>query len=171
MISYFTPNPADHGKALNTMAKHCFVETFAHLYKEHDLAAFLAQAYGPSGLLKDLADPDHSWRVAAEGAQIVGYLKVGPVAVPAPEPQPGALELKQLYVLQPWQGVGVAANLMQWGIETARGRGAPELYLSVFDHNHRAKRFYTRYGFSDVGACVFQVGDQLDEDRMWRLTL
>lgn len=167
MIDYFTPTPAERGEALNAMARQCFVDTFAHLYEESDLATFLKTAYGPEGLLRDLADPGYSWRAAADDDQIVAYAKVGPVGVPAPQPQPGGLELRQLYVLKPWQGAGVAAELMRWAIATARARGAPELYLSVFHHNHRAKRFYARYGFADIGPCEFRVGDQIDEDRMW----
>src|SRR3982750_3749205 len=114
MLDYFAPTLASHGAQLNAMAQQCFVETFAHLYDPNDLAAFLASAYGPSGLLKDLADPAYHWRVAADDGRIAGYAKVGPLGVPAPEPQPGALELKQIYVLQAWQGAGVAAQIMDW---------------------------------------------------------
>jgi len=171
MLDYFAPTLADHGEALNAMAQRCFVETFAHLYDPGDLAAFVAEAYGPQGLMRDLADPAYHWRVAADDSRIAGYVKVGPVGVPAPDPQPGALELKQLYVLKPWHGAGVAAELMDWAIANARERGAPELYLSVFDHNHRAKTFYARYGFADIGPCEFRVGNQIDEDRMWKRAL
>src|SRR5258706_5587884 len=151
MLDYFAPTLADHGEPLNAMARLCFVETFGHQYSDADLAAFLVDSYGPEGLLKDLADPAYHWRVAADDGRIAGYAKVGPVGVPAPDPRPGALELKQLYVLKPWHGTGVAAELMEWAIANARERGAPEMYLSVFDHNHRAKAFYARYGFADVG--------------------
>jgi GNAT superfamily N-acetyltransferase len=171
MLDYFAPTLADHGEPLNAMARQCFVETFGHQYSDADLATFLAEQYGPGGLLKDLADPAYHWRVAADDGRIAGYAKVGPVGVPAPEPKPGALELKQLYVLQPWHGVGVAAELMEWAIANARERGAPEMYLSVFDHNHRAKAFYARYGFADVGGCEFRVGNQIDDDRMWKRAL
>jgi diamine N-acetyltransferase len=171
MIDYFTPTVAEHGEDLNAMARQCFVDTFVHLYNERDLTTFLGQAYGPEGLLKDLADPAYSWRAASDANRIVAYVKVGPLGLPAPEPLDGALELKQLYVLQPWQGAGIAAALMEWAIAEARSRGAPELYLAVFDHNHRAKRFYGRYGFEEVGRCGFQVGDQIDDDRMWRKRL
>ena len=171
MLDYFAPTLADHGEPLNAMARQCFVETFGHQYKLDDLTTFLAEQYGPAGLLKDLADPAYHWRVAADDGRIAGYAKVGPVGVPAPDPKPGALELKQLYVLQPWHGVGVAAELMEWAVANARERGAPEMYLSVFDHNHRAKKFYARYGFADVGGCEFRVGNQIDDDRMWKRSL
>jgi GNAT superfamily N-acetyltransferase len=153
------------------MASQGFVESFGHLYNEVDLASFLVAAYGPEGIVRDLGDTAFSFRAASEGGRIVGYAKLGPLGVPAPQPAPGAIELKQIYVLAPWHGAGVAGELMDWAIAVARERGAPELYLSVFDHNHRAKRFYARYGFEDVGGCIFRVGEQLDEDRMWRRAL
>src|SRR5215208_3503634 len=171
MLDYFAPTLAAHGEQLNAMARQCFVDTFAGLYEAKDLAAFLDDAYGPGGLLRDLADPAFHWRVAAEDGRIAGYVKVGPVGVPAPAPKPGALEIKQMYVLKQWHGEGVAAELMEWAIANSRERGAPELYLSVFDHNHRAKRFYARHGFADVGRCEFRVGNQIDEDRMWMRAL
>ena len=31
----------------------------------------------------------------------------------------------------------------------------------------RAKRFYARYGFKEVGRCTFQPGDRVDDDRIW----
>jgi ribosomal protein S18 acetylase RimI-like enzyme len=171
MITYGTPTAATHGEALNTMAQQAFVDTFAHLYREQDLNSFLRSAYGPNGLLKDLADPTFDWRVATTDGKIAGYVKVGPLGLPAPDPLTGALELKQMYVLKDWHGQGIAPQLMDWAIAKARERKAPELYLSVFDHNHRAKRFYARYGFVDVGPCAFRVGEQLDEDRMWKRSL
>ncbi len=171
MIAYETPTVATHGESLNAMAQRCFVDTFGHLYREADLNSFLASAYGSGGLLKDLADPRFDWRVATSDGEVVGYVKVGPLGLPAPDPLTGALELKQMYVLKDWHGARIAAELMDWAIAKARERGAPELYLSVFDHNHRAKRFYARYGFADVGPCTFRVGEQLDDDRMWRRPL
>ena len=53
----------------------------------------------------------------------------------------------------------------------ARRRGAEELYLSVFTENHRAKAFYRRYGFAYVGPYKFMVGEQADEDEIWKLDL
>jgi diamine N-acetyltransferase len=170
-IAYFTPMVPEHGAELNAMAREAFVDTFKHLYSERNLSTYLGEAYGPNGLIKDLADPAYVWRAAADARRIVGYVKLGPLGLPVPEPLPGALELKQLYLVKDRHGQGIAAALMDWTIATARERGAPELYLAVFSHNERAKRFYGRYGFEEVGHCQFKVGDQLDDDRIWRRPL
>ena len=70
-----------------------------------------------------------------------------------------------------WHGKGVADRLAAWALDEARARGASELYLTVFDHNERAKRSYARLGCEEGGRCTFRLGDRVDEDRVWRLTL
>ena len=37
--------------------------------------------------------------------------------------------------------------------------------------NHRARRFYERYGFEEIGVYTFMVGDHADEDHLMRLAL
>ena len=59
---------------------------------------------------------------------------------------------------------------MDWVLGEARTRG-DELYLSVFSENHRARRFYERYGFEAVGRYDFMVGTHADEDIVMRLAL
>ena len=74
-------------------------------------------------------------------------------------------------MLKPWQGAGVAPALMDWVLDEARRAAPSELYLSVFIDNHRARRFYARYGFEAVGRYAFMVGTHADEDIIMRLTL
>lgn len=169
-IAYFTPAAAD-GPALAAMAERCFTDTFGHLYTSENLAAFVAMAYGADGLQAEISDPAITIRAARDGAAIAGYVKLGRVSLPAPAPAPDAIELRQLYILKPWQGSGLAQALMDWAIGTARSRGASEMYLSVYTDNHRARRFYERYGFVDVGPYLFMVGDHADEDRLMKLCL
>ena len=74
-------------------------------------------------------------------------------------------------MLKPWQGAGLAAQLMAWTLEEARARAAEEIYLSVFVDNARARRFYERYGFEYVGRYAFMVGSHADDDLIMRLRL
>lgn len=159
------------GARLASMACRSFVETFGSRYAREDLELFLDTAYGPNALLSEIANPVIDFRIARCEGEIIAYAKLAALRAPAISPAPDALELCQLYVLKPWQGAGVAAALMEWALATARSRRAPEIYLTVFDDNPRAKRFYVRYGFADVGGCPFRVGSHIDDDRIWRLVL
>ena len=101
---------------------------------------------------------------------MVGFLKLGPSALPI-ETDRRAIELRQIYVLKNHHGSGIAAALTDWAIGEARRQGFEELYLTVYVDNHRARRFYDRYGFEAVGRYDFMVGEQADEDIIMRKTL
>lgn len=146
-----------------------FTETFGHLYTPDNLAAFL-ENHSPENWAGELADPRYAVRIAEVEGEAIGYAKLGPPSLPFRVEGPTA-ELRQLYVLTPWQGEGVAAVLMDWVVGEARERGSGTLYLSVFVDNERARRFYARYGFEAVGRYDFMVGTHADEDIVMRLAL
>jgi len=169
MIAYRDALTGD-AEPLTTMARASFTETFGALYPPEDLAIFLDAAFGSAGLPAQIGDSTFAIRLALDGERIAGFAKIGPNAFTDHAPAEAA-ELYQLYVLQPWQGTGVAAALMEWAIAQARARGAAQLLLSVYADNLRAQRFYTRYGLYEVGRYAFPVGNTIDDDRIWRLDL
>jgi GNAT superfamily N-acetyltransferase len=146
-----------------------FCDTFAHLYRAEDLDAFL-QSFGIADWEEQLEDAAFACRIAEVDGEPVGYAKLGPLKLPVEEDSP-ALLLDQLYILKPYHGVGIAHALMDWTLDEARRRGAERLYLTVFVDNRRARRFYDRYGFEDVGRYDFMVGNHADEDIIMRKTL
>ncbi|HEX6073240.1 MAG TPA: GNAT family N-acetyltransferase [Sphingomicrobium sp.] len=152
----------DDAGTLDRIFDTVFCDTFGQLYRREDLDAFLS-GFGVDDWEEQLADPAFAVRIAEVDDAAVGYVKLGPLKLPV-EPKGPALLLDQLYVLKDHHGGGIAAALMEWAIEEARGRGAEELYLTVFVDNHRARRFYERYGFGAVGRYDFMVGSHADED-------
>lgn len=146
-----------------------FVETFAHLYRPEDLAEFLA-GVTPGAFAEEIGNPDFALRLAEENAEAIAFAKLGPPSLSV-EPPPRTQELRQIYVLQPWQGLGVAQRLFDWAEGEARRRGGEHMQLSVYVENHRARRFYERRGFVDVGRHDFMVGSQADEDIVMRKAL
>lgn len=167
MIAYRRARPAD-GAELAQMAMRSFTETFGTLYRASDLAAFLEEAFGARGLPSQLDDPAFTVQLATDAGQIVGFAKLGPVAFPGDWPA-DAVELYQLYVLASHHGDGVGPALMAWVIDHARATDRSQIILSVYVDNHRARRFYERHGFTEIGRYTFMVGDQPDDDRIMRL--
>lgn len=160
-ISFRDARPGD-AAALDNIFDTSFCDTFAHLYRAEDLDAFLS-GFGIADWEKQLGDPAYAFRVGEAGGEPVAYVKLGPMKLPV-ETDRRALLLDQLYVLKEHHGVGLAHGLMDWALDEARRRGAEELYLTVFTENHRARRFYDRYGFAPIGRYDFMVGSHADED-------
>lgn len=167
-VAYRIASDAD-SEALAELGARTFTHTFGHLYQPSDLELFL-KSHAPEHWAKELNDPAFQVRVAEQDGQLVGYVKLGPPHLPF-EPRGEAAELRQLYVIEEMKGQGVADELIRWVIERARDEGADYLYLSVFTENHRARRFYERYGFEPEGTYAFMVGSHADEDVVMRLKL
>ena len=168
MIAYRDATLAD-AALMARIGPQTFVETFGHLYSPENLAVFL-ENHSKANWAAELGNPAYAVRIAEDDGVAAGFAKVGPPSLPF-EAKGKAAELRQLYVLKPWQGAGIAATLMDWAIAEARRRGAEEMFLSVFVDNARARRFYARYGFEQVGTYDFMVGTHADLDLVMRLAL
>ena len=167
-VAYRDGRPGD-GVALSNLFCTSFAATFGHLYAAEDIAAFLYDKQ-PEQFEQQLADPAFAFRLAERGGILDGYVKCGPNELPFDDPD-GAWELHQLYVSEAAKGQGVAGVLMEWALAEARRRGFTDLVLSVFVDNHRARRFYEKRGFVEIGRWHFMVGNHADDDRIMRVRL
>lgn len=161
---------ASDAEALAKFSADTFVDTFGHLYPPEDLASYLAASYGAAIQAAEIADASTRYRLALSDGRIVGYCKMGEVKMDVARAERGR-ELHRLYVDADTKGSGVAQALMDDGLAWARGAGAEALYLSVWENNQRAQRFYRRYGFTEIGQHAFMVGSIADRDLIWRLAL
>jgi ribosomal protein S18 acetylase RimI-like enzyme len=167
--AYRDATPAD-AAVLSALAAATFIDTFGTLYDLADLNPFIA-GYTPAAYAAELDDPDIRVRLVTIGGVAIGFCKVSSLKLPAPDPAPGAVELRQLYLYKPWHGLGIADALTDWAKAVARARGATEIWLSVFTNNNRARRFYARHGFAEIAPYAFMVGTRADEDILCRAML
>lgn len=165
---YRDGRPGD-GRALSDLFCASFAATFGHLYAQEDIAAFLCDKQ-PEHFEEQIADPAFAFRLAEQDAKLVGFVKCGPNELPLDEPQ-GAWEVHQFYVAETAKGQGISDALMDWALAEARRRQFRDLVLSVFVDNHRARRFYQRWGFVEIGSWNFMVGNHADDDRIMRVRL
>jgi ribosomal protein S18 acetylase RimI-like enzyme len=165
MVSY---RPAELGDAtaLRELFAESFVETFGHLYRPSDLQEFL-DTNSEAKWRANLSDPEVAIHVAEVDGRFAGFVELAPKKLPHETSAP-AVELRRLYLRSSAHGRGIADHLMKWALQEAAARGAEELVLSVYVDNHRARRFYGRYGFETVGKYDFMVGSHADEDLILR---
>ena len=158
--------PAADGEAesLAEVARTTFTETFGHLYDPADLSRFLTGARAPS-IYESLLDDDTSLvLVSEEGGRIVGYAVSGPCKLPVADLEDAAGEVKELYVLESHQGLGIGTRLLEASLDWLVEQGRSPLYVGVWSENHGAQRLYGRYGFQKVGEYDFPVGNHIDRE-------
>lgn len=167
-VTYRDSELAD-AAALRALFAESFVETFGHLYPSADLQDFLDDN-SEVKWQHNLRDPDIAIHVAEIDGELAGFVELAPRKLPYETEEP-ALELRRLYLRSNAHGRGIADELMKWALKEAAARGAREILLSVYVDNHRARRFYERYGFEAVGKYDFIVGSHTDEDLILRHTI
>lgn len=153
-------------EALRALFAESFVETFGHLYRPTDLQEFL-HTNSDAKWHSNLTDRQVAIRVAESDGELLGFVELAPKKLPYETSAP-AIELRRLYLKSSAHGRGIADELMKWALGEAAARGAHEVVLSVYVDNHRARRFYERYGFDAVGKYDFMVGTHADEDLILR---
>ncbi len=151
--------------ALAALARDTFVETFGHLYRPEDLAAFLEKSQSVPAYTRLLQAPGVAIWVAEDAdGNLAGFLNAGPCKLPLPEPEPGAGEIRQLYLRSSAQGKGLGTRLLVLGLEWLAAQGHAPLYVGVWSGNSGAQRLYGRFGFEKIGEYDFPVGKHLDRE-------
>ena len=121
-----------------------------------------------------MADPRARGWLAETDGPVAGFATAGDIStggagdLPHPDIRPGDGELKRLYVREAAKGTGLAARLMEAALGWLERDGPRPVWLSVWSQNHRAQRFYTRYGFGVVGEYLYPVGESRDEEFIMR---
>ena len=149
---------------LRGIARDTFIETFSEANKAEDMERYLTENFSEEQLARELSNPDSFFYVAEVNGHVVGYLKLN-TAHAQPEPQAAdALEIERIYVLSSYHGHGVGQALYHHAMSVAEDRKASYVWLGVWEHNHRALRFYEKNGFIAFGTHIFQLGNDQQTD-------
>jgi diamine N-acetyltransferase len=153
-------------EALAAAAERWFRETFTRDNTAEDMEIYCASAFSPQIQLAQLEDPAIDTLLLHDPqGQLIAYAQLrdgGPdgIALSAP------VELWRFYVDSSRHGSGIAARLMAAVEDAARARGARTLWLGVWERNHRARAYYQKAGFVDIGSHDFWLGHDLQTDRL-----
>lgn len=156
---------------LADLARATFYDTFASTNDANDMALHLQRAYGVPQQSAELGDPGITTLLVERDGVPVAYAQIRDHHVPECVNDPAAVELWRFYVHRDWHGKGVAQALMDRVKAEARQRGARTLWLGVWERNDRARAFYAKCGFVDVGEHVFLFGTDPQTDRVMMTTL
>ena len=155
--------------------KTSFLAAFGHNYPQADIDHYIQNSLTLAALQAELADPKSHFFGLWQDRQLVGMVKQvlpgGKFLPPSIKPQSPAY-LERLYLLPSHQGLGLADVAMTHAVHYAkRLHQADYIYLTAWEHNLRALRFYENHGFRVLSRIQYPVGNTLDNEYVMGKTL
>ena len=157
--------------ALTAIARQTFYDTFTGTCTEADMQTFLDQYYNPAQLGTELNNPETFCFFSEIEGRPVAYLQFMEDYKNFPMMKKWkALELKRIYVLKEFHGMGIAQKLMDHYLQFATENKYEVVWLGVWEHNLRAQKFYEKYGFVKTGYTHhFPIGNTPQTDNwFWK---
>ncbi len=146
-------------------AADAFLEAYRDTSDPENMAAHLAREFSPDRQRAELEDAQVTVLAAVEpGGEWAGFaaMRSGSRAAGVEGARP--IEIVRFYTRQRWYGRGAAALLMDAACAHAVAGGHDAVWLQVWEHNARARRFYEKHGFRPAGTKPFLFGTEWEDD-------
>ncbi len=155
----------DDAAAYARVARDTFLDSYGHLSDPAMMAVHLHRNFSESIQRAELLDAATTVLVAQEvGGGWAGFVSLrtaeSPECVRARRP----LQLQRIYVVRGWQGRGAGPLLLGATFAFAREHGHDAVWLQVWERNARARRFYAKQGFVEVGTHPYRFADEWEDD-------
>jgi ribosomal protein S18 acetylase RimI-like enzyme len=143
-------------RELTEVCKASFYETFVGTCTQEDMENYLEKTYPLSRIENEIVSQDCLMYVLISDLKIIGYAKIGWNLI-AEMKDRKAIEIERLYFLKDHIGKGLGTLLMNQSLKIAAEKKAEVIYLGVWEHNYRAQKFYTKFGFEVFGSHPFPI--------------
>lgn len=158
--------PAD-ASALATLATTVFTTTYGTALPSASLQRYVAQIFSQAALLADLTNTNHTYFVAVQAEQLIGFSQLTSTPTPSCVAHTPAIELARFYVTPEQQGRGVAGPLLEASLAAAWQSGSRAVWLCVWEKNARALAFYQKWGFALVGKHDIVIEETIFHDHIF----
>lgn len=147
------------------LARRTFVDSFGEYNTPENMDIFLHEQNTVERQKAEVGAAGRHFLLAYVEGELAGYVSLRVGEPPLELQEEKAIEIVQLYSEKQMIGKGIGPALMQAALDLAREKGFEWVWLGVWEHNHRAKAFYQKWGFQRFGEHVFLVG--LDAQTDW----
>jgi len=157
--------PADQ-VPFGEFSRRTFGATYGPFQTPERMARHLTDRMNDRQLGEELADPARTVLALTHDDEWAAFAMLrggdSPPEVSAVRP----VEIERFYVAQEWHGRGIAAPLMAGTLAAARELGHDVAWLTVWERNPRAVRFYEKQGFRIAGRHIYLFAGTPEDDHL-----
>ena len=146
-----------------TISRETFYDTFAGFNTKEDMDKFLSEQFSKEYLMLQVAAAGNIFLLAYADDKPAGYVFMKESTHEDLENK-NTIEISRLYARTSFIGKGIGKALMDAAIAEAKQLKKEYIWLGVWEHNHRAISFYSKYGFEKFSGQDFILGNDVQRD-------
>lgn len=155
-------------RALQAIARGTFVETYESENEEENFKKYVAGAFSDEKIREEFNHPHSYFFLVKNTGKNIGYLKLNELDAQSEDLGNDAMELERIYLKKEFLGKGLGRMMIEKAGEVARVKNKKTLWLGVWVKNKPAIEFYKKMGFTKFGTHTFTVGDDDQNDFLFR---
>ncbi|MGE5107247.1 MAG: GNAT family N-acetyltransferase [Sphingobacteriales bacterium] len=146
---------------ISAVGRQSFYDAFHSIFINKDeLAKYLDKTYDVKKIANSINNLNNIFFIAYDNDRPVGFAKIKRQSTHQQIKAATQTELQKIYVLEEYHGTGAGAALLNVILETAHTIQPEYIWLNVHVGNTKAKRFYEKNGFVQVGKHYHTIGTQ-----------
>lgn len=149
---------------LRDLMEHTFRAAFEASNDPVFFEQYCRESFALEEIVGELAAPQSEFWFAFLDDELAAYLKLNFDQHPAALASERTVQVERLYILEQFQNQHLGTRLLDFAEKRAQKFEAEWLWLSVWQENPAAVRFYERNGFETFGTEIFDVGDDPQVD-------
>lgn len=155
MHTHLRPGIPDDALTIAALAVQVFLDTYATEGIRPDLAREAFTEYSAEAFASRLHEPARRFILAEQANGVVGFAELVAIPLPATAGTVVGAQLVRLYIQPRFQRSGLGQRLLQAAELAASSLGLPALWLTAWEGNDRARRFYEAVGYENIGATTY----------------
>ena len=155
---------------LVNIARETYFDTFIVNNTVENMREYLESALVKNKLIEEISHKDSEYYFAYLEESLVGYFKINS-GIQKDVNNSNAIELERFYFRKEYQGRSLGKKMLNKVIEITKKKDVQIIWLSVWERNHRAIRFYTKSGFVKSGEQEFKMGQDVQTDHLMKFNL
>lgn len=157
---------AKDAEMLSSLASETFWDTYrndARLKHKH-IKNYIKRAFNLKKIKSEITEQNTIFIIGKNKERQIGYskllLKSSENSITGNNP----MEISRIYLRKDFWGKKLGATLLQKCFEEAKNNNCDVIWLSVWEHNQRAIKFYEKHGFEKSGTHTFDLASSMQTD-------
>ncbi|MBF7097363.1 GNAT family N-acetyltransferase [Alkalibacter mobilis] len=148
-----------------------YYDTFNLTSTKENMQLYLDGAYNTRKLMNELKNPLTEFYLVYFDNEPCGYMKTNEGDAQSDIKDSVSLEIERFYIVKRFHRNKFGTLMMQKVMEIAIQKGKEYVWLGVWENNHKAQRFYKKFGFKVFGKHPFVVGNVEETDLLMKKIL